>query len=332
MQEQVEQFLAHVMRERGLTENTTAAYRTDLEQFGGFLAARGVVDWDGVVQDDIQAFLIFLRQRRYANSTVARRTAAVKAFCAYLATSGAIADNPAQKVGSPRVERCPPRSISPHQVDELLELPLRAATPEGLRDKAMLELLYATGMRVSELVALDLRDADLDAGSVWCLGKGARRRTLPLSDTALTSLEEYLDIARPQLARASTDETSALFLNHRGKRLTRQGFWLILKTYASELGLGDLTPHTMRHSFAAHKLSNGADLREVQELLGHASLSTTQIYMHHMVGNGANGQPQHPAPDAPADAAAEHLEADGPEPEPRALAANGGGAPQPHMD
>jgi integrase/recombinase XerD len=283
MQEHVEQFLTHMIGTRGLTENTTAAYRTDLDQLGSFLLERGITRWDAVTHDDMLAFLLFLRERRYSNATVARRTAAIKSFYAYLNDCNAIPYDPTEQIDSPRVDRSPPRPISPHQVDELLELPLRQTTPEGLRDKAMLELLYATGMRVSELVALDTEHLDLEAGEdgeVRCPGRQNRERTLPLSDTARTALEEYLDIGRPQLARSSSQKADALFLNHRGKRLTRQGFWLILKSYANELGLADLTPHTLRHSFAAHMLNNGHELREVQERLGHASLSTTQIYTH----------------------------------------------------
>ncbi|NJO05704.1 MAG: tyrosine recombinase [Chloroflexaceae bacterium] len=278
MQDHVEHFLTYMMDERGLTENTASAYRTDLEQLTAFLGERGITSWNGVAHDDILAFMLFLHERRYAKSTVARRTAAVKSFYAYLVTSGHCASDPTEHIDSPKVDRYPPRAISPHQVDELLELPLRSSTPEGLRDKAMLELLYATGMRVSELVALSVNDLDLENKQVRCTGKRDRQRHLPLNETAFTALEEYCDIARPQLARSGDHATDALFLNHRGKRLTRQGFWLILKSYAAELHLEDLTPHTLRHSFAAHMLRNGAELREVQAMLGHASLSTTQIY------------------------------------------------------
>lgn len=276
MDEQVELFLRHLAEQRGLAANTIAAYRTDLEQFGDFLRERNVPTWSQVSHDDILAFLLFLRERRYASSTVARRTAAVKSFYAFLAEERVIPSDPTEQIDSPKVDRYLPKALSPLQVDDLLELPLREPTPERLRDKAMLEMLYATGMRVSELVALNLDD--LVEQQVRCVGKGGRERILPLGGSVLTALEEYLDIARSQLARTSDQKTEALFLNHRGKRLTRQGFWLILKNYAGELGLSDLTPHTLRHSFAAHMINNGADLRAVQTLLGHASLSTTQIY------------------------------------------------------
>jgi integrase/recombinase XerD len=278
MDEQVELFLQHLAEKRGLSANTTAAYRTDLDQFRDFLSGREMSDWRAVAHDDILAFLLFLRERRYANSTVARRTAAVKSFYAFLTTEGHVPSDPTEQIDSPKVDRYLPKSLTPTQVDELLELPLRDPTPERLRDKAMLELLYATGMRVSELVALNTRDLNIESESVRCVGKGGRERILPISGSAVTALEEYMDIARAQLARGAAQKTEALFLNHRGKRLTRQGFWLILKGYAEELGIHDLTPHTLRHSFAAHMISGGADIRSVQALLGHASLSTTQIY------------------------------------------------------
>lgn len=284
MQEHVEQFLEYLNTERSLTENTIAAYRTDLEQLVSFFLERSITEWSGVSNDDVLAFMLFLKERRYANSTVARRTAAVKSFFSYLVSFNIIASDPSKGIDSPKVDRCPPHAISPQQVDELLELPLRDSSPEGLRDKSMLELLYATGMRVSELVALDLNDLDFEKALLRCVGKGGRERMLPLSSTAITSIEEYLDIGRPQLLRDNGENVQGLFLNHRGRRLTRQGFWLILKSYAEELGLSNLTPHTLRHSFATHMLSNGAELREVQELLGHASLSTTQIYT--MLSNG----------------------------------------------
>ncbi len=278
MNEQIESFLLHLADKR-LASNTTAAYRTDLEQFQGFLGQRENAELLLVTHDDVLAFLLFLRERRYASSTVARRTAAVKSFYAYLAQQGHIPVDPTDQIDSPKVDRYLPKSLSPNQVDDLLELPLRESTPERLRDKAMLELLYATGMRVSELVALNLRDLNIEIDQVYCAGKGGRERTLPISKSAVTSLEEYLDIARSQLARGNSQKIDALFLNHRGKRLTRQGFWLILKNYANELGLSELTPHMLRHSFATHMINNGVDLRSVQLLLGHASLATTQIYM-----------------------------------------------------
>jgi integrase/recombinase XerD len=306
MDEQVELFLQHMAEKRGLSANTTAAYRTDLEQFRTFLRERDIEGWKAVTHDNILSFLLFLRERRYANSTVARRTAAVKSFYAFLTAEGVVPSDPTEQIDSPKVDRYLPKSLTPTQVDELLELPLRDPTPERLRDKAMLELLYATGMRVSELVALNLRDMNMESESVRCVGKGGRERILPISGSSVTAMEEYLDIARTQLARGAAQKTEALFLNHRGKRLTRQGFWLILKGYAEELSIHDLTPHTLRHSFAAHMLGGGADIRSVQALLGHASISTTQIYTQ--LNHSADG---HRADDrqAPAESAGQTAEA-----------------------
>ncbi|RRR68331.1 MAG: tyrosine recombinase [Candidatus Viridilinea halotolerans] len=278
MQVYVEQFLEYLASERGLSANTTSAYRTDLDQLCAHMREQGLAEWPDVAYEHVLSFLLFLRTRSYANSTLARRTAALKSFFGYLTEQGLISSDPSTQIDSPKVDRLPPKALSLHQVDTLLELPLRTSSPESLRDKAMLELIYATGMRVSELVTLDMDDLELDAATVRCAGRGGRERTLPVSSTSVTALEEYIYIGRPQLARSSSEVSPALFLNHRGKRLTRQGFWLILKGYAAEVGLQELTPHTLRHSFADHMLKNGAELREVQARLGHASLSTTQIY------------------------------------------------------
>src|SRR3712207_1493190 len=260
MREQLDRFLSHLTNERKLSTNTTSAYRTDLEQFSQFVVDRGKLGWERLDRDDVVAFLIFLKERRYATSTLARRTAAVKSFCTYLHREGVIGADPTADLDSPRVDRTPPKSLTVNLVDELLELPLASAGPEALRDKAMLELLYATGMRVSELVALDVSDVDIEAECVRCGGRN-KQRILPISGSTVTALEEYSDIGRPQLSRNNRGVDPALFLNHRGKRLTRQGFWLILKRYAEKLGVEELTPHTLRHSFAAHMLANGADLR-----------------------------------------------------------------------
>lgn len=277
MREQLNQFIEYLTTDRKLSPNTTSAYRTDLDQFSEFVTGKGKQSWDQLNRDDVLQFLLFLKERRYATSTLARRTAAVKAFCGYLHTVNILSFDPSEKLDSPRVDRSPPKSITTNLVDELLELPLASSGPESLRDKAMLELLYATGMRVSELVALNMDDVDMDAECVRCNSRG-RTRILPIGGSVVTALEEYNDIGRPQLARGNQQQDPALFLNHRGKRLTRQGFWLILKHYAERLGVEEITPHTLRHTFAAHMLANGADLRAVQTLLGHASISTTQIY------------------------------------------------------
>ncbi|MFN7470026.1 MAG: site-specific tyrosine recombinase/integron integrase [Roseiflexaceae bacterium] len=288
MNEHVEKFIAYLVSERNLTPNTTSAYRTDLNQFLSFMATRKVSDMSRAENADIMAFMLFLREKQYSNATVARRTAAVKSFYAFLVTIRAVTVDPTNTIESPKVEREAPKSLSPNQVDELMELPQRVRSPERTRDRAMFEVLYCSGMRVSELVGLNIGDIDLSKKIIRCVGKGKKLRILPISESALTALEEYLDNAYSQLVMEKQSPERTLFVNHRGGRLTRQGFWLILKQYADELGVADLTPHMLRHSFAAHMITSGVDLRRVQALLGHASLSTTQIYSQMIKG----AQPQ----------------------------------------
>jgi integrase/recombinase XerD len=288
MNEHVEKFIAYLVSERNLTPNTTSAYRTDLNQFLSFMATRKVSDMSRAENADIMAFMLYLREKQYSNATVARRTAAVKSFYAFLVSIRAVTVDPTNTIESPKVEREAPKSLSPNQVDELMELPQRVRSPERTRDRAMFEVLYCSGMRVSELVGLNIGDVDLSKKIIRCVGKGKKLRILPISESALTALEEYLDNAYSQLVMEKQSPERTLFVNHRGGRLTRQGFWLILKQYADELGVADLTPHMLRHSFAAHMITSGVDLRRVQALLGHASLSTTQIYSQMIKG----AQPQ----------------------------------------
>jgi integrase/recombinase XerD len=284
MNEHVEKFIAYLVADRNLTPNTTSAYRTDLNQFLSFMATRKVSDMSRAENADIIAFMLYLREKQYSNATVARRTAAVKSFYAFLVSIRAVTVDPTNTIESPKVEREAPKSLSPNQVDELMELPQRVRSPERTRDRAMFEVLYCSGMRVSELVGLNIGDIDLSKKIIRCVGKGKKLRILPISESALTALEEYLDNAYSQLVMEKQSPERTLFVNHRGGRLTRQGFWLILKQYADELGVADLTPHMLRHSFAAHMITSGVDLRRVQALLGHASLSTTQIYAQMIKG------------------------------------------------
>ena len=288
MNEHVEKFIAHLVSERNLTPNTTSAYRTDLNQFLSFMATRKVSDMSRAENADVLAFMLFLKEKQYSNATVARRTAAVKSFYAFLVSIRAVSIDPTSAIESPKVEREAPKSLTPNQVDELMELPQRVRSPERTRDRAMFEVLYCSGVRVSELVGLNIGDIDMTKKIIRCVGKGKKLRILPISESALTALEEYLDNAYSQLVMEKQSPERTLFVNHRGGRLTRQGFWLILKQYADELGVADLTPHMLRHSFAAHMITSGVDLRRVQALLGHASLSTTQIYSQMIKG----AQPQ----------------------------------------
>lgn len=289
----VNAFVDELTTERGFSVNTVAAYRNDLSQFAGYLSAPPAEDqlaplaaWSGLTSDHLGRYLSHMYGRQYAASTVARKTAAIKSFCHYLTGSGQLREDPSASLAAPRVSRYVPRAISEAEVDRLLAQPRAAARsrrPEALRDLAMIETLYSSGMRVSELVALDVEDVDFPANQVACPGKAGRRRRVPLRSQAIEALDDYLKNGRPALAEP--DEAS-LFVNHRGSRLTRQGFWLILKAYAEEAQIENITPHTLRHSFATHALRDGAELREVQQLLGHVSISTTQVYRLVTVDNG----------------------------------------------
>ena len=280
LQEKIEEFLEYLTVEKGSSENTVVAYRNDLTQFADYLSkleAPQPASWAEVDRDTIIAYILHLKEREYASSTVARKVAAIKSFFHFLVGEGFIEDDPTATLESPRVKKRLPKTLSPEDVERLLAEPAKYSTPKALRDKAILELLYATGMRVTELVSLNLDDINLASANVRCFGKGSKERIIPLYDRAVRALEEYLQKGRMQLLK--DPEEKALFLNQRGKRLTRQGLWLIVKSYVKAVGLdAEVTPHTLRHSFATHLLSGGADLRHVQQLLGHANISTTQIY------------------------------------------------------
>ncbi len=284
MDESVAQFLNFLAVEKNASNNTIAAYRNDLAQFQVHLEAvagsrPGL--WKSVSGDSVIAFVTDLRARAYKDATVARKVAAVKSFFGFLAAEGLVDQDPTEQLKSPQVGKSLPRALTPREVDDLLEQPARKSTPEARRDKAMLELLYATGLRVTELVTLDVSDIALESDpvTVRCLGKGERERVLPLHQRPVDELRQYIFHVRPRLIRNRREP--ALFVNRRGERLTRQGFWLILKNYAREANLDKaITPHTLRHTYATHMLSGGMPLRNVQDALGHASISTTQIYTH----------------------------------------------------
>ncbi|MDP2675680.1 MAG: site-specific tyrosine recombinase XerD [Dehalococcoidia bacterium] len=282
MRNSLSEFLVFLAVEKGASSNTIAAYKNDLQQLADYIGPReGSNGWQTLSRSDIQDFILDLKQRGYTESSVARKVAAVRSFFAFLTAEGSVSNNPTEGLTSPRVGKTLPKAITPNEVDELLEQPARRSTPEARRDRAMLELLYATGMRVTELVSLDITNLNLDPRSpyVKCVGKGAKERSIPIHDHALEAVNAYLEDGRPLLVKNRSE--LALFLNRRGERLTRQGFWLILKGYARSANLGkDVTPHTLRHSFATHMLRGGMPLRNVQEMLGHANISTTQVYTH----------------------------------------------------
>jgi len=278
----VNEFLEFLSVEKGASGNTVAAYRNDLGQLTGFLDAKkngGALNWPAVSQTQILDYILHLKSQDYAEATVARKVAAVKSFFAFLQAEGKLKVNPTETLASPKVGKSLPKPLTVQEIDELLEQPARRTTPEGRRDRAMLELMYATGLRVTELVSLDVDDVQVDVEKpyVRLLGKGNRERQIPLLEQPAQEVAEYIRFARPRVV-GERNET-ALFVNRRGERLTRQGFWLILKGYSAAAGIqGRVTPHTLRHSFATHMLRGGMDIHKVQELLGHANISTTQVY------------------------------------------------------
>ncbi len=272
----VDDYLAHLAVERGLSENTLSAYAHDLVQFVNFLQERGISSPREADTSCILAWLSHLRQRYSSTATVARKFTAVKCFYHFLLREGRIEEDPTEDLSGPHPKRSLPTVLSLGEVERLLAQP-DPSTPEGIRDRAMLELLYATGMRVSELLSLKVSDLNLEAGFVRCVGKGGKERVIPVGRMAKEAVWEYLMKVRPQWVKTPFEET--LFLTRRGRPMSRVGFWKLLKRYARSAGLSkDISPHTLRHTFATHLLERGADLRAIQEMLGHAQISTTQIY------------------------------------------------------
>jgi integrase/recombinase XerD len=285
MKDVIDNFLNHLSMEKGFSGNTVEAYRNDLYRLADFVSDQvtgGPTRWSEVDRNLLINYILDLKERNYAPATVARKVAAVKSFFDFLVADGVLRSDPTENITSPRVGKSLPKPLSISEVEALLDEPAKRTTPEGKRDTAMMELLYAAGMRVSEMIALDTKDVNLEAEFVRCFGKGSKERIIPIANNtkAINAVRKYLEEARPELLGKMEGE-AALFLNRRGERLTRQGFWLILKGYAKAAGLTKpVTPHTLRHSFATHVLNGGADLRAVQELLGHANISSTQIYTH----------------------------------------------------
>ncbi len=276
MQKQLEDYTDYLAVEKGLSSNTLDSYRRDLNKFILFLQKQKISHPGLVDREVLNNFLVFLKKEGFATSTISRCTASIRSFFNFLLQEEIIKENPAMELVSPKIEKKLPRVLTTAEVNQLLSQPQNAEN-NGLRDKAMLELLYASGIRVSELVSLDISDFDPNVGFLRCRGKGMKERIVPIGSLAINHVSEYLDRSRAKLLRKNGEP--ALFVNHHGSRMTRQGFWKILKKYARKANIsGDITPHTLRHSFATHLLENGADLRSVQEMLGHSDISTTQIY------------------------------------------------------
>jgi len=274
MQHKIREFLDHLLVDRGLAENTISAYHNDLTQFLHHIESMGLSAWSDSTQDAIQDFLRSLKDKGLSASSAARKLAALKTFYHYLQQTSVIQDNPAVSLERPKTGRYLPKVLTRAEVDQLLN-------QNGLapRERAILELLYSGGLRVSELTRVNISDVNLHEGHLRMAGKDSRERIIPLSETAIQAIEVYLKQVRP--TQKSRPQERALFLNYAGRRLSRQCIWKIVKEGARTAQIAlDITPHTLRHSFAIHLLERGVDIRSVQELLGHADISTTQIYAH----------------------------------------------------
>lgn len=280
MNDRLQDFIHFMIVEKGLARNTVVSYERDLKSYLHYMQnVERITELNDVARVNIVQFLGHLKQQGKSAKTLARHIASIRSFHQFLLREKAVDQDPTVHLETPQTERNLPKVLSMREVESLLEAP-DSSTPMGLRDKAMLELLYATGIRVSELINLNLDDIHLTMGFIKCIGKGNKERIIPIGKTATEVLESYLQHSRPKL-RSAKYKTESLFLNHHGNRMTRQGFWKIIKKLAAEAVIEkELTPHTLRHSFATHLLENGADLRAVQEMLGHADISTTQIYTH----------------------------------------------------
>jgi len=278
MFELISQFLDYLTIERGLSQNTVKSYNMDLIKFSEYLKTRNVKKVESVTKHDISKYLYYLKDKGLSASSISRNLAAIKVFFRFLVSERITKENAAGTIESPRLLRHLPEVLNTTEVTKMLEVP-NSRSLLGVRDKAAMELMYATGMRVSEMVELMTGGLNLDVGFIRCTGKGGKERIVPVGRQAKIALTRYLEKGRKKLVKHKEDRH--LFLSRLGKKISRQSFWKMLKKYAKLAGIKrNITPHTLRHSFATHLLEKGADLRSVQEMLGHADISTTQIYTH----------------------------------------------------
>ncbi|PTF69030.1 site-specific tyrosine recombinase XerD [Staphylococcus chromogenes] len=278
MQDVVDEYLRFIQIEKGLSENTIAAYRRDLNHYLNYLAAQKISNLDFIDRQIVQQWFGVLHDEGRSTKSIARFTSTIRSFHQFALREKYAAKDPTVLIETPKYERKLPDVISIDEIDLLLTTP-ETSKNNGYRDRTMLELLYATGIRVSELINIEVEDVNLLMGFVKVFGKGNKERIIPLGETVIELLKTYIENVRPQLLKKQVTHT--LFLNMQGKPLTRQGIWKIIKQTGAKAGIQKrLTPHTLRHSFATHLLENGADLRAVQEMLGHSDISTTQLYTH----------------------------------------------------
>ena len=278
MKELLDEFLNYLSVERGLSKNTIASYRMDIASFLNHLESKGVNDIERIKRDDITSYMMYLKDKGLSGNSISRALVAIKMFYKFLAQERFIKDDVASILESPKLIRPLPNVLNTAEVEKLLQAPDKGEWM-GIRDKAALELMYATGMRVSEIVDLTTSTLNLDMGFIKCRGKGDKERMVPVGSKARDSISRYIQKVRPTLLKNRTD--NHLFLTRLGKRVSRQSFWKMIKRYAKRARIKkEITPHTLRHSFATHLLERGADLRVVQEMLGHADIATTQIYTH----------------------------------------------------
>lgn len=270
----VENFLDFLQKDKKLSDNTLQSYNRDIKLYGNYLETNHM-DMLETNEKEIKTYLDSLKDNGKAVSTVSRNLASLRSFYQYLYKTKVVSEDPTVNLESPKIERKPPKVLTSEQVELLLEQP-KCVDLKGYRDKAMLELVYATGIRVTELISLNIDDIDLEGSCVKCSSR-TKQRIIPIGNLAVSALKEYIDKARNVLLKDEND--NALFVNVNGQRLTRQGFWKIIKQYKTQANIDvDITPHTLRHSFAVHLLQNGAELRAIQEMLGHSDISSTQIY------------------------------------------------------
>lgn len=276
MRETIDRFICFMHEDRQISVNTEDAYRRDLKKLTDYLQMEGVSDFSSVSRVQLEDYLTILRESGRKDATISRSIASAKAFFSYLVEEEGLANNPTRGLKAPKIEKKPPEVLTVEEMELLLKQPGNHS-PKDLRDKAMLHLLYATGMRVSELISLKLQDVNINMEYVICRD-GSKERSLPFGKKTKTVLVQYVEQARPKLL--GEKKSDLFFTNCSGGSMSRQGFWKILKHYGNAAGITcEITPHTLRHTFAAHLINNGADLKSVQEMLGHSDISTTQIYM-----------------------------------------------------